>query len=27
LLVKMAHEMEKDIKGPSQTGEYPAYSF
>ena len=27
LLVKMANEMEKDIKGPAQTGEYLAYSF
>lgn len=23
----MANEMEKDIKGPAQTGDYPAYSF
>lgn len=27
LMVRMAREMEQDIKGPAQTGEYPAYSF
>lgn len=26
-MVRMAKEMEQDIKGPAQTGEYPAYSF